>query len=135
MQPTAVLLIAGNPFRGIEHDSHGRPIQKIRQRKELWMWPLRDDRKGVGEPVTILNCAEVLGPPRVTGSQIDDNVWFADHPIGGAFRLADSKVHTLIGFRVTDAATTSGGGTTADPSGAWLIELETQGTGSTDWQF
>ncbi len=129
------VFIAANPFRPLEKDSKGRVVMKQRQRDQLWLWPLTDDRSGVGEPFVILNCTETFGPPRQNDAESHDNRWFADHPVGGVFRLADGKLHTLIGFRVSDAATTSGGAGAATPSGAWIAEIHTEGEGICDWKF
>jgi hypothetical protein len=129
------VFLAANPYRPLEHDMHGRPVMKMRYRDQLWLWPLSADRRRVGEPFQLLNCSQVLGEPRDAGGQNHDNRWFADHPVSSICRLADGRLHTLLSFRVIDAATTAGGCLPEPRAGAWLAQLHCQQEAHCPWRF
>src|SRR5690606_21205189 len=83
------LYLAANPWRPMVMGSDGKPFMKTKARNDLSLWRLSDDRCAVGEEVPILDCKAVLGPPRQAGNKPADNCWYADHPIGYIFHLAD----------------------------------------------
>lgn len=118
--------IAANPTLPLQKDSKGRTMAMTHQRQRLWLWPLTDDRTDVQQPRCILDAVESFGPPRPLEGHSCDNLWMLDHPLGVVCRLRDEQWHNLLGFRVTDSATNSGGASAAPESGMYLYELPSE---------
>jgi hypothetical protein len=70
-------------------------------RSILQLVPMRADRSGLEQPITIRNSAE-FGP---TPSGL---AWKVDHGIGGAMRLADGRWHGILTYRVLDQGENAG---------------------------
>jgi hypothetical protein len=95
----------------------------MRLRDRLRLWPLTPDRREVCDSYHALDVNELLGPPRPVEAHNHDNIWYADHPQGGLFRLRDEQWHCLLSFRLTDAAVTSAGAPPAPEAGVWVEEV------------
>jgi hypothetical protein len=130
------LFIAANPAHPILKDSNGKNIPLVQYRHRLWLWPLSPDRTHVQPPLCLLDADSQLGPPRPLHTHSNtSNYWYLDHPLAGAFRLADGNWHNLLGFRVTDGATNSGGAPAAPESGLYMMELPGSQTATSPWNF
>jgi hypothetical protein len=122
------VFLAANPYREQMFDAQGRKILKTKMRDRLCFWPLTPDRKGVAASLCVLDTNARFGPPQSghassLGRLDHTNIWSADHPITGVFRLGDGRLHTLISFRLTDAAVTAGGALPAAQAGTWVQEI------------
>lgn len=134
--------LVANPYGEQLFDALGRKIMKSKRRDRLCIWPLTPDRRGVESPLCVLDANRQFGPPRgaqASGAARADqpNFWFADHPIGGVFRLGDGRWHTLLSFRLTDNAVTTNGGLPASEAGTWVEEITSDRSGAIvpPWNF
>jgi hypothetical protein len=131
------VFLAANPWRPMEQDAQGKNIPKTMKREVLSLWPLTEDRTGVGKPALVLDAKARLGAARPFPMPGKPNYWYADHPLGGVYRLADGQWHTLMTFRLSDAALTAGGAGAAEAAGLWVVEIfEDSGEAAPRaWQF
>lgn len=113
--------LAGNPIRRRYWDHQGRQCNPAWMREDLFLWPLNDDRSGVVLPTNVFDARRDFDMAR--SPQDAMNFWFIDHPIGGAYRLADGRWHSLLGFRVCDMLEVQTDAAPTDPTGYWLEEL------------
>lgn len=92
----------------------------------------------VHDPVLVLDANARFGPPRpAPESAPHDNLWIIDHPVGGVYRLADGKWHSLICFRVTDSAMSTFGALPEQSCGCWVGEVhgDTDDQPRPEWNF
>jgi len=98
------------------------------ERDWIILYPVDEDCKGLGEPITVRNGLEEFGPPP------SGLVWFMDHPTGAVVRLGDGKWHGLLGYRVLDRGE-HGGGAPTPFTGAYVEEVMSSGPSVPPWRF
>ena len=98
------------------------------ERDWLLLWPLKDDRSGLEEPMTVRNGLEDFGPPP------SGVVWFMDHPNATTVHLADGKWHNLLSHRVMDRGE-HGGQDPAPQTGHYVEEVFSSGAVVPVWNF
>lgn len=127
--------IAGNPRRDLVKDAQGRTAMALWLRENLCLWPLRPDRTGVETPVNAFDARAAFGPAPDIGDWFV-NFWYADHPIGGVFRLADGLWHSLLFFRTMVLAEAAGAAMPSEHTGCRMAEvLSGEGKERTVWRF
>ena len=99
-----------------------------RERDLLCVWPLSDDRCGLGEPITVRNALDEFGTPP------SGIVWFVDHPNANTVQLADGDWHHILSYRIMDRGEHSGGDPTPQ-TGQYLEEVISSGPARPDWRF
>jgi len=127
--------VFGNPYRPLSIDQVGKKLYSGSFRDQLCWWQLTDDRRSLYEPIVLLDTNQEFGEPRSMASDDQFNTWYVDHPVGGLFRLADGKWHSLLTVRVTDRAATQFGYAPTEHHGPCVIEFERPAPPKPVWMF
>jgi hypothetical protein len=100
-------------------------------RNTLSLWPLKEERSGLAEPISVRDCRAEFGPPN-GGSNW---TWRADHPSAMTVRLADGKWHTLLGVRVQDYREIKEAMAPTPHTGMYVHEVISTGTPHPIWNL
>ncbi len=98
------------------------------ERDWLLLWPLKADRSGLEEPITVRNALKQFGPPP------SGKVWFMDHPMSRTVRLADGAWRHLLVYRIMDRGEHSGF-PPAPQTGLYVEEVISAGPAIPSWNF
>jgi hypothetical protein len=110
----------------------GRAVEAGKNsRSTLSLWPLKEDRSGLAEPISVRDCRAEFGPP--TGGS--NWTWRADHPSAMTVRLADGKWHTLLGVRVQDYREIKEAMAPTPHTGMYVHEVISTGPPHAIWNF
>lgn len=109
--------LAADPRPGRRTPEQEKRIEESTIRERLWLWPLSADRCGLASPVSVMDALSRYGPGT------DGLPWYIDHANSTIVRLADGRLHCLIGFRVCGAAEVLSDAKPAPQSGAWIEEV------------
>jgi len=107
----------------------GGALSEGQFREILCLWPLKDDRAGLGNPFFVCVPRYDYGPPR------HGYEWYVDHPLGATLRLAGRWRH-LLGYRIMAIAEGLGQGFPPTPhSGLHVSEVLSAGPARAPWLF
>lgn len=110
----------------------GRPVEAGQNtRSTLHLWPLKEDRSGLADPILVRDCRTDFGPPD-GGSKW---TWRADHPSAMTVRLADGQWHTVLGVRVQDYREIKEAMAPTPHTGMHVHEVRSTGTPHAVWKF
>ncbi len=98
------------------------------ERDWLLLWPLKQNRSGLEEPITVRNALKQFGPPP------SGKVWFMDHPMSQTVRLADGAWRHLLVYRIMDRGEHSGF-PPAPQTGLYVEEVISAGSAIPSWNF
>jgi hypothetical protein len=98
-------------------------------REVLCLWPLNDDRAGLGTPIVARDLRAEFGPPPA-GSD-----WRIDHPSGATLRLADGAWHHVLASRVLETAEITNASPPTPQTGTYLQEVLSDGPALPSWIF
>jgi len=99
-----------------------------RGREVVCLWPLNGARSGLLPPIVARDARADFGPPP-SGSQ-----WKVDHPNASTLRLADGKWHSVLVYRIMDAAE-HGGAEPPAQTGCYVEEVLSSAPASPMWKF
>lgn len=122
-----MLYIASNPYR--EQDSKGG-TSASHLRETLQLRPLSEDRRSLGDPVTVRDGDADFG------AAPHGSVWWCDHPLGRTVRLADGRWRHLLTYRVLERDETIEGFPPTPHTGTYIEEVITPGPmAEPEWRF
>lgn len=98
-------------------------------RNAVYLWPLNNERNGLGIPLKVRDCLEEWGPPS-SGS-----AWMVDHPIAAPLRLADGRWHNVLVTRIRDFAESIYAAPPTERTGTYLDEIVSRGEPVPVWNF
>lgn len=98
------------------------------ERDWLSLWPLKADRSGLEDSITVRNALDEFGPPP------SGVVWFVDHPTGATVQLGDGRWHHLLSYRIMDRGEHAGC-QAAPQTGQYIEEVISAGPAIPAWKF
>jgi hypothetical protein len=96
-------------------------------RERIALWPLRPGGNGLESPIVLFDAWNEL--PR------DGRLWWVDHPVGAAVRLADGAWHSIVCFRVVAFEEVRGMSAASPATGFRIREVRTSGAPRPPWRF
>ena len=119
--------VDGTPYVVANKRGHGRDW--------LCLFPLKPDRNGLEEPITVRDATEQFGlPPSDPQRRGFAERWLVDHPTAAVVHLADGAWHNVLSYRIMDRGEHAG----ADPaaqSGLYLEEVFSVGAVRAPWRI
>lgn len=111
-------------------------LPAIYGRKSQTAWVLSPDRRGVADIVPYFDCDKLFKVPNKSGTSPNRSPWQVDHPVGGVVQLGD-KLHSLLTFRVAEAAEVHGTALPTVRTGCWIEKVwsDQDGDAYGDWKF